>query len=363
MKKTLRMKIMLLLFALVAEIGNAWAQDPVTLVSGSGTSSNSYSIPSGWSTSGTVSGGSYLKFDNGTMTSPEFAPHKSLTFTYSVATFGSTTNHPLTVRIRNASTNAIITEETTSTPTSTTYVNGEINLGNCNVGFKIEFYAPSNKGIRLRNYSVTGNPAYTVTYASNGGTGTMTDSDSPYIEGATVTLLNNGFTAPANKTFNGWIVTDAESSPVTILNNQFTMPASNVTVTAQWADAGSTTYSVTYDPNGATSGSVPTDNTAYNSGESVTVQGNSGNLTKTGNAFNGWCMNAEGTGTVYGPNNTTTFNITANTTLYAKWTPYTITAASNNNSYGTVQLNGTVITASPADGYTRSEERRVGKEC
>ena len=34
---------------------------------------------------------------------------------------------------------------------------------------------------------------YTVTYDANGGTGTMTDSNSPYSEGATVTVLNNTF--------------------------------------------------------------------------------------------------------------------------------------------------------------------------
>ena len=80
--------------------------------------------------------------------------------------------------------------------------------------------------------------AYTVTYAANGGTGTMTDSNSPYFKDATVTLLDNVFTAPAGHTFNGWAVTDASSNVVTVTNNQFTMPASNVTVTAQWQAEG-----------------------------------------------------------------------------------------------------------------------------
>jgi len=39
---------------------------------------------------------------------------------------------------------------------------------------------------------------------------------------------------------------------------------------------------VTYYPNGATSGSVPTDAADYAAGAVVTVKGNTGNLAKTG---------------------------------------------------------------------------------
>lgn len=83
---------------------------------------------------------------------------------------------------------------------------------------------------------------YTVTYDANGGTGTMTDSSSPYTAGATVTLLSNTFTAPSGKEFSSWAVTDASSNAVTVTSNQFTMPASNVTVTAQWQDAATSDY-------------------------------------------------------------------------------------------------------------------------
>ena len=79
---------------------------------------------------------------------------------------------------------------------------------------------------------------YTVTYDANGGTGTMTDSNSPYAAGATVNLLVNAFSAPAGKAFNSWAVTDGSSNAVIVTNNQFTMPASNVTVTAQWQATG-----------------------------------------------------------------------------------------------------------------------------
>ncbi|HRV55923.1 MAG TPA: InlB B-repeat-containing protein, partial [Mangrovimonas sp.] len=83
--------------------------------------------------------------------------------------------------------------------------------------------------------------------------------------------------------------------------------------------SGATTYSVTYDGNTNTGGSVPIDGNAYNSGDSVTVLGNTGTLVRTGYSFNGWNTASDGSGTSYVGGNT--FNITANTTLYAQWLP------------------------------------------
>ena len=120
-----------------------------------------------------------------------------------------------------------------------------------------------------------------------------------------------------------------------------------VTVTYT-SGGGSTTYTVTYDGNDATSGSVPTDNTSYSSGATVTVLGNTGSLAKAGYTFGGWNTQDDGLGTNYTDGNT--FTISANTTLYAKWNPYTITAVSNNDSYGTVS-GTTTITATPEEGY------------
>ena len=87
-----------------------------------------------------------------------------------------------------------------------------------------------------------------------------------------------------------------------------------------------TTYSVTYNANGATSGTVPTDASAYSSGTTVTVFGNTGSLAKTGYIFGGWNTQADGNGTNYTAGGT--FSITAATTLYAKWNAKTITGLS-----------------------------------
>ena len=245
----------LALLAMLAVPKGGWGQT-TTLVSGSG--SSGYAVPDGWTTSGTVEGGQYLKFDDGTITSPQFEPHNELSFSYSVATFGSGTNHPLTIRILNASTNAVILEQTTVTPTSSSYTSPEspLSLGDVTVAFKIQMYGPTGKGVRLRNYSVTGTPA----------------GDIP------------------------------------------------------------TTYTVTYNGNGNTSGDVPVDNNEYDEeNNTVTVLGNTGGLAKTGHTFNGWNTAANGSGTSYAADDQ--FTISANTTLYAQWSP-------NKYSY-TLNVTGT----------------------
>ncbi|SFG06678.1 Listeria/Bacterioides repeat-containing protein [Desulfotomaculum arcticum] len=88
------------------------------------------------------------------------------------------------------------------------------------------------------------------------------------------------------------------------------------------------TYTVTYNGNGSSSGSVPIDRTSYNSGDTVTVAGNGGGLTKTGYTFTGWNTAANGSGTTYAAGSGT-FIISADTTLYAKWVLNTASAAAD----------------------------------
>ena len=94
----------------------------------------------------------------------------------------------------------------------------------------------SEMNVIERVFTITqeGQPTYTVTYDANGGGGTMTDPDSPYIAGDIVELLTNTFTAPDGMVWNSWVVTDAGNNAVTVESGMFEMPASNVTVTAQW---------------------------------------------------------------------------------------------------------------------------------
>jgi 6-phosphogluconolactonase (cycloisomerase 2 family) len=83
------------------------------------------------------------------------------------------------------------------------------------------------------------------------------------------------------------------------------------------------TYTVTYNGNANTGGSVPVDSSTYQQGASVTVLGNTGSLVKTGSSFTNWNTVSNGTGTAYTQGQTLTMG-TANVTLYAQWTANTV---------------------------------------
>ena len=88
------------------------------------------------------------------------------------------------------------------------------------------------------------------------------------------------------------------------------------------------TYNVIYDSNGATSGIVPTDPTEYEEGETATILGNTGNLSKTGYYFAGWNDQADGTGGTYAGGNILTIGI-ADVVLYAKWGTFSVVYYAN----------------------------------
>jgi uncharacterized repeat protein (TIGR02543 family) len=204
---------------------------------------------------------------------------------------------------------------------------------------------------------------YTVTYNGNGNTSGSVPVDSHhynYHDWVTV-LDNTGGLAKTGYTFNGWN-TKANGSGTSYAPGATFRIEGNTTLYAQWTAIP--TYTVTYDGNGYTSGSVPVDSNHYTSGASVTVLG-PGSMARTGYTFNGWNTQANGLGTPYAPGNT--FNITVNTTLYAQWAAaYTVTYDGNGNTSGTAptdpsspyNYNATVTVLGPGSmvrsGYTFS---------
>ena len=116
------------------------------------------------------------------------------------------------------------------------------------------------------------------------------------------------------------------------------------------------TFNVSYEGNGSTGGSVPTDATNYDADASVTVQAQ-GSMVKTNYTFGGWNTANNGTGTNYVAGSGT-FSIKGATTLYAHWTQ-TINLAPGAKGTGslgaTVSWNGTAVrgfTAHTAAGYS-----------
>ncbi|WP_143192050.1 InlB B-repeat-containing protein [Paenibacillus helianthi] len=184
----------------------------------------------------------------------------------------------------------------------------------------------------------TANPTFTVTYNGNGNTsGTIPTDSNSYPQGNTVTVLGNtGALAKTGYTFAGWNTTANGSGTDYAANATFSMGTANATLYAKWTT--NPTYTVTYNGNGSTGGTVPTDSNSYPQGNIVTVLGNTGTLVKTGYTFAGWNTAANGSGTDYAANATFSMG-TANATLYAKWTAnptFTVTYNGNGSTGGTV---------------------------
>ncbi|PCJ52740.1 MAG: hypothetical protein COA79_23260, partial [Planctomycetota bacterium] len=195
-------------------------------------------------------------------------------------------------------------------------------------------------------------PTYTVTYNGNTNTGGNVPTDANnYLNGATATVLgNSGSLVKTGYSFNGWNTASNGLGTSYAASSSLTMGSSNVTLYAKWTALP--TYSVTYNGNTNTGGSVPTDGNNYLNGATATVLGNSGSLAKTGYSFNGWNTASNGLGTSYAASSSLTMG-SSNVTLYAKWTAlptYTVTYNGNTNTSGSVPndannyLNGSTVT-------------------
>ncbi|TDF95444.1 InlB B-repeat-containing protein [Paenibacillus piri] len=204
----------------------------------------------------------------------------------------------------------------------------------------------------------TSNPAltYTVTYNGNdAATGNVPIDSHAYETGTTVTVLDNtGNLAKPGYTFAGWNTQSDGKGISYAAGTAFPMGAANVTLYAKWTSNPPLTYTVMYDGNGAESGSAPIDSHAYETGTTVTVLDNTGNLMKPGYTFAGWNTQSDGNGTSYASGAAFPMGV-ANVTLYAMWTSnppltYTVTYDGNGAESGSVPIDshayetGTTVT-------------------
>ena len=160
---------------------------------------------------------------------------------------------------------------------------------------------------------------YTVLYYGNGATGGTPPVDGnsySYNDIAVVKdkndLVKDGFT------FKGWSTNPLGTGSKLYSPNDEIVITSDVILYAIWTnETAPNTYRVFYDGNGATSGTVPEDNTIYYGGETVTVK-DKGDLEKDGCTFKEWNTLPDGSGTSYNPNDT--FIMPQNdVVLYAIW--------------------------------------------
>ncbi|WP_372632303.1 InlB B-repeat-containing protein [Cohnella sp.] len=157
--------------------------------------------------------------------------------------------------------------------------------------------------------------SYTLAYDGNGSTGGSVPAAGVYDYNEQVTLPGNegGLTKPGH-TFADWNTAADGSGTVYAAGDSLTIGTEGVTLYAQWTV---NSYSISYDGNGSTAGSVPAGG-VYDYGTGILVPDNTGGLDKPGYTFAGWNAAADGSGTAYRPGETFPMGDGA-LTLYAQW--------------------------------------------
>ncbi|MCX6456266.1 MAG: InlB B-repeat-containing protein [Actinobacteria bacterium] len=159
---------------------------------------------------------------------------------------------------------------------------------------------------------------YTVTYNANSSTSGTAPALQSYTTAGTALTLdgNSGTLARTGYTFAGWNTLANGSGTNYAAGATAQTFIANTTLYAKWT---ANTYSITYDSNSATAGTVPTSQSYTTGGSALTLASNSGTLARTGYTFSGWNSAADGNGTTYTVSQTNV-TITANKTFYAAWT-------------------------------------------
>ena len=161
-------------------------------------------------------------------------------------------------------------------------------------------------------------PTYSVSYLGNANTGGTVPLDiNKYLPGSTVTVRpNSGNLTKTGYTFTGWNTAGDGTGTGYPPGATFAMGSSNDSLFVSWTAIA--TYSVTYNGNSNSSGTVPVDANNYTPGSTVTVLANTGSLVKTGYTFSGWNTTADGSGISYSAGGTFPCP-SAYVILYAQW--------------------------------------------
>ena len=159
-------------------------------------------------------------------------------------------------------------------------------------------------------YAIYTSQIYTVSFNSNGADSGTVPASQSVAAGSSFNLpANTGNLTRSGYTFVGW---NTSSSATTALTT-YTINA-NTTFYAVWqAEAPpSQYYTVSFNSNGADSGTVPASQSVA-AGSSFNLPANTGNLTRTGYTFVGWNTSASATTAL------TTYTVNSNTTFFAVW--------------------------------------------
>jgi uncharacterized repeat protein (TIGR02543 family) len=204
---------------------------------------------------------------------------------------------------------------------------------------------------------------YTITYNSNGGSGSAqrssanVASDTFTTGNSSVVLPDAGTLTRSGYTFDGWNTSAAGTGTNRAAADTFTT-VSDVIFYAKWNPI---TYTITYNGNTSDGGTTPTTG-GYTTGQSSPYSVVANTFTKTSNVFGGWNTASNGTGTSYSPGATIT--TLTNIVLYATWIPqFTLHYAINGGTvssgslpadqlYNTGTSVGPIFSSVTRTGYT-----------
>jgi uncharacterized repeat protein (TIGR02543 family) len=203
--------------------------------------------------------------------------------------------------------------------------------------------------------------SYTITYNSNGGTGSAqrsssnVSSDTYTTGGSSVALPGVGTLERTGYTFGGWNTSATGTGTNRSATDTYTT-VSDVIFYAKWNPV---TYSITYDGNTSTGGTTPTTG-GYTTGQASPYSVATNTFTKTLHVFGGWNTAANGTGTNYSSGSPIT--TLSDITLYAIWIPqYTLHYAINGGSVSSGSLpSDQLYNANTSVGPVFSSVSRTG---
>ena len=187
--------------------------------------------------------------------------------------------------------------------------------------------AIDNVGLKTEQTSQAFTVCYQVKFNGNGGENTPSEQKKEHDKALKLTELKPTATG---KTFIGWSRVNNAMEAEYLPGEEYTENAA-IELFAVWAE---NTYTVAYNGNGATSGSMA--NSSHKYGVSAALNKNT--YKKTGYTFVNWNTKADGTGKSYGDGESV-INLTENAgevvTLYAQWRINSYTATFNPNGGGT----------------------------
>jgi uncharacterized repeat protein (TIGR02543 family) len=190
------------------------------------------------------------------------------------------------------------------------------------------------ENMQLTLAKILGLSIYSVTFNINGGSGT-TPAVQTVNSGSSLTLPNGNGLSRSGYTFGGWNTNSSGTGTNYNAGSSYTVTG-NVTLYAKW----NTVYTVTFSINGGI-GTTPVAQTV-NSGSNISLPNGSG-LSRSGYTFGGWNTNSSGTGTNYYAGSS--YTVTGDVTLYAKWYNCTVTFNPNGGS-GPIPADQMVISGS-----------------